>query len=463
MEREYALGHPAEKPTASPGVDAKPRKPASLLHSLAYFVPSYFLAIMGYLAQNMIAARMLGQSQFGYYVVILTVTTLVGQFSLLGVHRAGLREAARANDAETLGQLRRGVRAVLRIPLPIASTLTGAAVWAWQGNHPTAVVTAVLSAMLVYQSGYQVVTTNFLRGMGHVRTANLLAGRSGGALAAVAQAGSLLAIAWLAPHSGLPGVLLGTVVGYALPLAWVWLVLQRSWPGAEGQARALADLRTVLKRDWKFTFSQSGGFLNSTVELWLAAAALTAGEASLFAAAQRIGRVLVIPATSLHIVFSPAIARLAKADNARQLEFLVRTASSLTTVVTGVLWLPMILVPHFVLGTVFPDTFKLAATALVLISTGYLLNAVSGMSGTTLSMSHHEGQLALITWCVVATRVVSGLVFAHLGGVTGLAASSAVISVLFYTATWTAVRRRLGISTHATLRPRLSLLGRIAG
>lgn len=453
----------AGQPKASPRVASKRPKPTSLIQSLAYFVPSYFLAIMGYLALNVVAARMLGASSFGYYVVLLTVTTFIGQFSLLGVHRAGLREAARADDTETLAHLRRGVQAVLRVPLPITSVLTGAAVWAWLAGDPSAVVTAVLTAILVYESGYGVVTTNFLRGLGHLRAASLVAGRSGGALVAVVQVVCVLVVARLAPDSGLPGVLLGTVVGYALPLAWVWWLLHRSWPHAGGPTRTLHDLRTVLKRDWRFTISQSGGFLNSTVELWLGAAMLTAPEASLFAAAQRLGRLLVIPATSLSIVFSPAVSRLAKAGNPRQLELLVRTASSVATVLSGVLWVPMVLAPHLVLRIVFSDTFAPAASALILISTGYLLNSVSGMSGTTLSMSHHEGDMAVISWCVVAARVVSGVVAASLGGPVALAASSAMISVLFYSATWTTVRRRLAISTHATLRPRLSLLARIPG
>jgi O-antigen/teichoic acid export membrane protein len=411
----------------------------------------------------MVAARMLGPSTFGYYAVLLTVTTFIGQFSLLGVHRAGLREAARAEDPDTLAKLRRGVQAVLRIPLPITSVLAGVVVWARFGGDRAAAVTAVLSAILIYESGYGVVTTNFLRGLGHLRAASLLAGRSGGALVAVVQVACVLLVAVVAPDSGLNGVLLGTVVGYALPLVWVWWVLSRSWPHRGERARPLHDLRTVFKRDWKFSVSQSGGYLNSAVELWLGAALLTAPEASLFAAAQRIGRLLVIPATSMSVVFSPAVSRLAKSDNRRQLELLVRTASSVTTAVSSLLWVPIVVAPQLVLSLVFSSKFAPAASALVLIATGYLLNAVSGMSGTTLSMSHHEGDTAAITWCVVAVRVVSGAVCAQLGGSVALAASSAAISVLYYAATWTAVRRRLGISTHATLRPRLSLLRRIPG
>jgi O-antigen/teichoic acid export membrane protein len=435
----------------------------SLLRALIYFVPSYALAIVGYLAVNVVAARMLGPSGFGYLVVLLTVAGLVAQLALLGIHRAGLREAARAEDPETLAHLRGQVRAVLLVPLPCASVFTALVVWLIHPGAESGVHTAVLSGILVYQSGYQILSANFLRGLGHIRTASLLSGRSGGALVAVVQAVAVGMVAWVAPDSGLAGVLLGVVAGYVGPLGFAWWVLNRSWPAARGPHHTFRELRTVMKRDWRFTFSQSGGYLNSTVELWLGGVLLTAGGTSLFAASQRLGRLLVIPATSLAIVFGPAIARLSSGDERAQLQTLVRTAASVTTALSAVVWLPMVIAPELMLRTIFGPGFESAAPALVLIATGYLLNAVSGMSGKTLSMSHYEGDLAIINWVVVAMRVVSGVVCAYLWGITGLAASSLVISVAYYLANWLAVRRRLSISTHATLRPNLRILARIRG
>ena len=439
-----------------------PRRSTSLGRSLAYFVPSYALAILGYLALNVIAARVLGPGSFGYYAVLASVTTLVGQFSLLGVHRSGLREAARADDDATLAHLRRGVRAVLSVPLPIASVVTGAVLVVLTGPSADGFVLGLLTAVLVYESGYQIATTNFLRGLGHLRAASLLSGRSGGALVAVSQTACVGLVALLAPDPGLNAVMLGTVVGYAGPLVWAGWLLRRSWPVAAGGSTRAA-LKEVLRRDWKFTFTQSGGFLNTNVELWIAALVLPAEGASLFAAVQRIARLLVIPATSLQIVFSPAIARLSHRGKTQQLDRLVRTASSVTTAASFVVFLPIVLAPKVILGTVFGDTFSDGGTALLLISTGYLLNAVSGMSGTTLSMAQHEGRMAVITWCVVSGRVLMGLGGALLAGVVGLAATSAVVSVLFYAATWLSVRRLLGLSTHLTLRPDLSMLRRVSG
>src|SRR4051812_41162500 len=166
------LGSPASRvQPAGVGSGPTPRRSTSLGRSLAYFVPSYALAMLGYLALNVIAGRMLGAASFGYYAVLASVTTLVGQFSLLGIHRAGLREAARADDDETLGKLRGGVRAVLLVPLPITSLVTAVVLVAVMGADAKGLTLGALTGILVYESGYQVLSTNFLRGLGHVRAA----------------------------------------------------------------------------------------------------------------------------------------------------------------------------------------------------------------------------------------------------------------------------------------------------
>jgi hypothetical protein len=85
---------------------------------MVWFVGSYGVAIVGYVVLNAAASRLLGAQDFGYFVVAITATTLLGQIGLLGVHRSGLREAATMDltDLEGLALLRRGVRAVSLVP-----------------------------------------------------------------------------------------------------------------------------------------------------------------------------------------------------------------------------------------------------------------------------------------------------------------------------------------------------------
>ena len=96
------------------------------------------MAILGYLALNAVAARLLGPAGFASFVVLLTLTTLVGQLGLLGVHRSGVREAARAEHPDEVAELLHGVKAVLGLPLPLASLGCSLGVWAWQGFDATA-------------------------------------------------------------------------------------------------------------------------------------------------------------------------------------------------------------------------------------------------------------------------------------------------------------------------------------
>ncbi len=455
--------------TAKPGRDdaeqaaARP-KPLSLMGALAYFAPSYAVSIGANVVLNAAAARALGVADYGYFVLAFTATVLVGQFSLLGVHRSGLREAARADSAEAVAALRQGVRAILLIPLPLASVATAAVMWVLRGGDPDDLATAAVSGFLVFFAGYQKIAANFLRGLGHSRAATLITGRSGGSLIALGQAVCVVLVAWLMPGWGLPGVLAGTAVGYLIPLTWAASVLRRRWPAAgERRHRTLHDLRVVVKRDWKFSMSQTGGFLSSTLELWVAGVVLSGGATSLFAAAHRLSHFLVVPYMAMQVVFGPALARLTAKDEHGHLEPLVRTAATVATLASGVLWLPMVIVPGLVLTGVFGAGFDDAIPALMLLASAYLLNASSGPSSITLSMSHHEGDVAWISWGMMAPRVASGVACAWAWGVTGLAASTAAMAVITYALSWAAARRRVGISTHATLHPDVSLLRRIRG
>jgi O-antigen/teichoic acid export membrane protein len=109
------------------------------------------------------------------------------------------------------------------------------------------------------------------------------------------------------------------------------------------------------------------------------------------------------------------------------------------------------------------EEFTAAVPILVLLATGYFLNSVTGPSTVALSMSHHEGDVALVNWAAVVARVVAGLVCAHFWGAIGLAASAATITALTYFVLWWAARRRVSVSTHATLRPDPSLLRKVSG
>ena len=121
-----------------------------------------------------------------------------------------------------MAELRDGVHAVTVSTLPAVALLTGVAGFLYASGHPwgTRLAMAAGVVVLVHLSGQQKVWASFLRGLGHVRFASLLEGRSGGSVVAAAQALAVVAVWQLFPDWGLPGAMAAAALGFALP-GWV--------------------------------------------------------------------------------------------------------------------------------------------------------------------------------------------------------------------------------------------------
>jgi O-antigen/teichoic acid export membrane protein len=439
---------------------------SSLSGAIVWFGASYGVALIGYLGINAIASRLLGPGEFGYFVIAVSLTTVIGQMGLIGTHRAGLRDAARleSGDRQLIQTLRRGIRGVSLVTLPVTGLLAGAATWAvatgYSSHSRLALSLGVL--VLVVLGGQQKLWANYLRGFGHIRLASLLEGRSGGAAVSLLQAVLLLAVYEFAPHLGLVGAICAVALGYVPPilLAWRWTAVH--WKTIETPWTLYADTRLVLTRNWRFASVQLGTYVNANLELWIASLFLTSVDTSRFGAADRLVLLLVVPMTSLQVVFSPAVARLAGTDPGRT-ERLVRTGATLATLVTAFLWVPMLVAPGWLLGVVYGKHFEAAGAALMILTLGYMANVLSGLSGTVLAMSDREGTVAAMNWWAVLLRVALAVPAGLLLGIKGLAASEAFVSTVLSLVLWWHTRSVTGIRTHVTLRPSIALARRTAG
>jgi O-antigen/teichoic acid export membrane protein len=441
----------------------------SINRSFGWFASSYGVALVGYIVVNYCVAHLVGRHDFGFFLVMVTAAGIVGQLGLVGADRSGLREAARLEDhaGHELGQLRAGVRAVCTTTLPAAALGTGAVVALVAHRHGAAswIVLGCCTGIMVYLNGLQKLTACFVRGLGGIRLAGLLEGRSGGALVAVGQAVAVGLLWWRLPGAGLSGSMIAVTVGFAIPIFWACYRLHRTWAAAtptRGQS-PWHGLRTVVRRDWKFASNQVGGYVHSTLDLWLCAVLLSAEATSAFGAGLRAAQFLLIPTTSIQVVFAPAISRMSRDHQIRRLERLVRTGSSFATVMAVLLWVPMVFAPGPVLGTMFGSGFAGDGPILTLLATGFLLNSATGLSATTLAMSRKEGWVSVALWGGLVLRIMFGTVAALMCGPVGLAASSMTVTILLYFGLWGLARYQTGVATHLTLRPSLRLLSRVAG
>jgi O-antigen/teichoic acid export membrane protein len=437
---------------------------------MAWFVVSYAGAILGSLALNAGAGRWLGTAEFGYFVSALAAGTLLGQVGLVGSHRSGLRELARLRDKDdphAMAVLRNGVRAVSLTTLPLVGLAAGSIAWFLAVDQPLLVRAALALGTigLVVLAGQQQLWANYVRGLGYVRFASLLEGRSGGALVAGLQAALLLTLWHLFPGWGLGGALAAVALGLVAPVLLSRRLVKNQWRDLdEPRPRLLRDLRFTVGRDWRFLSVQVATYLNVSTEIWIAAVLLSGVDASLYSAGQRLALLLALPLLALQVVFAPAIARMAvNLEETPSLEPLLRTGASVATVLSLVLSLPMLVAPGFVLDLVYGPGFAEAAPVLLLLAVGFFGNVATGLAGTTLSMLGLEGVAAQVQWTGAAIRVALGVPAALIWGLMGLTVSALTVSIFVFTLMWLRARQHLGVFTHATLRPELYLLRRTSG
>ncbi len=449
-------------PTAPPVKASRPR--ASLLGALGWFAASYGFAIFGSLGVNAIASRWLGVEGFGYFVIATTVSTGIGQLALLGVHRAGLRDAATmeagADHDTVLRDLRSAARGAIMVSLPVFSLVAAGVLYVVlsRASSGDRYLLAAVFGVLVFLNGLQKLWASFLRGMGVVRLAGLLEGRSGGALVVVTQAGALALGWWLLAPTGLAGALVAISIGYLLPVLVLGAVVQRRWRHLERGAGAVTALVRSVRRSWRFAVNQFASYLGGIVEIWMAGLLLSALDTSLFSSAQRLALLIGIPMIALQVVFAPICARLLHQGETQRLERVLRTGATLAALGTMVLWVPTLVAPGLVLTVVFGEPFAAAAGILLVLSLGNAVNVLTGLSAAALTMSHREGTAATIQVSTLVLRIVVGTAAALVWGVLGLAISSATMSTLSYALMWWRARTLVGVSTHVTVRPDLRLL-----
>lgn len=454
-----ASRHPADNSTDPPSGRA------SLSRALLWFAVSYGGAMLGYLVVNAFAGRLLTDS-FGYFVIAVTVSTLLGQLGLMGVHRGGLREAARLGpgDVEGLRELKQGVRAVSFVMLPATAVLTAIGTFLAIGSASMSErwSISVIMGVLVWIGGEQKLWANYLRGFGQVRFASLLEGRSGGALASACQGLLIGGVLLLQPSWGLTGALGALAVGYALPVFVAWRRAARIWKHVKVTGSVFRDVKATLTRYWRFASYLIGSYLNSTIEIWVAAVVLTGLDLSLFSAAQRLSVLLAVPLASIGVVFSPVISRLVGRDD-KKLERLLRTGASMAALLTAAAWIPMLVAPGEIMSLIYGPGFAAGALVLFLLTLASIGNVATGMCGIVLTMSRHEKTVARIHWAAVAVRIPTGIIAGLFFGATGLGVSAVIVTTGLYVGLWAFAHRRLGVWTHPTLRPSFKLLRQTSG
>jgi O-antigen/teichoic acid export membrane protein len=166
--------------------------------------------------------------------------------------------------------------------------------------------------------------------------------------------------------------------------------------------------------------------------------------AGIMAVAVRLANLVSLGLAATNPMVSTIVAENHATGRLDRLQTSLRFASLLTVALTAGIAAPLILLGDDLLG-VFGEQFRTAYVALVILTAGQIVNALTGSVNAVLTMTGHQDRVAIIMLASAALNALLNIPLVLHYGVLGGAIASAVAVTLKNLAMLVAARRQLGI------------------
>jgi O-antigen/teichoic acid export membrane protein len=397
---------------------------------------------------NVLLARLLPPEEMGAYFLTFSTVSFLAVISQGGLNQAIVRFVA---ESMSRGQGQQA-RAAVKLAFLIV-TLTSAAVaglsaigpWHWLSSvfgSSAMDGMAGLAAVWVVVMSLQGLQAETFRGFHDIRAATLFGGLISGGLTVI-----VLGALWITYTGvGLGAVLLvALIAGGASVLVAGIAVRARLKTLPRGGATSV---KNVLHVAWPMFVSNLTAFLFTQADLWVLGVFRAEDEVAVYGAAAKVAAFVATPLAIANAVLPPVIAEYFAQGRKDELEQLLRTAATWTTVPAFVVAALFAATGPEVLETVFGPHYRSGAPVLLLLSIGYLIHVSTGSCGYALIMTGHQRVLMWISVCCGLLIPVGGAVVVPEYGAPGIAAIVATVIVFQNALMLFAVRKYLGIWTH---------------
>lgn len=220
-----------------------------------------------------------------------------------------------------------------------------------------------------------------------------------------------------------------TILSWLLSLSILTLVLLFFFPWKNLRSTVAYPSKDLLRLSFPMMFSAAFIFLSNWTDIFMLGALVTKEEVGIYNAAYKLAILALVVINAVNTVLAPKIAALHGENNLSAIKTEVHSATRLITYVTLPIVLALILLRRPLLG-LFGAEFVTGETALVVISVGLLLNALSGSVGQLLNMTQHQNQLKRFTLISVVVNVILNYVLIKQMGIVGAAIASLLSTLL---------------------------------
>ncbi len=414
------------------------------------------------MAVHMLLARFLTAEDFGAFVIASSLAVFFSMLAMFGLNTLLCRYVAESLAVDSPRRAALVICLSSRIGLVslLLAAIAGGACAHLVGEYgfdmpQLSRVSVAVAAWIVLLAVGQMIAELF-RGLHHLFAASALGGVTGGLIS------NLLFLGLLTGAAARGTMSFETAVMLVLPALLAAVVLGAvslylfAWPRADevedyaGHDLPKLTLRQVLGDAWPIALVQTVSFGVAQLDIWTVAR--FAGEADLafYAVARRVSLLVALPLTLVSLAIASSISELHARHDKQRLARVIRGAANVSTVMTLLLIAGIFIGAEWILAIGFGSEYQAGAGALRILCVGQLVYVLSGPSGVTLMMTGHQQIPLRITLATLPLYALGPWVVVRYGG-EGMAFVSASYLVLNNLLQWIAVRRSLGICTHATL------------
>ena len=384
-----------------------------------------------------LSAHLLGVSQVGTYFLTYSLVSVGTIFCLLGLDKAVVQEivARLANNQKDIAW------SYAKTSLSVVFVSTGALITLTISPVGHAVLRSApkfleLTSLIVPLSCWllvfslQSLIAEIFRGYHDIRLASVFGGASRNVL-------MLLALLWLSITKKSASVLdiVWIAVGctaISLAVAAI-LLLKRRMETRPQSAKAIEYFVVSSIPLMILSVSQLG---IREMHLWVTASFSTSTEVSLFGAITRLSTLLGMPLVVAGGVIQSSIAELYAKCERDKLETLMQTSAAIVFFPGALVCIVLMVAPDTILSLVYGVQFRMAATALVIISFSQIINLFTGSPGILMMMSGRRisvmsvGLVSGLIGLLITSLLVTSM--GHLGAAIGYASGIVIQNLLFW-------------------------------
>lgn len=399
---------------------------------------------------SIILARWLGKNGFGVYTYAMTWPALLGIPATLGFNNLLVREVAIYNSQSAWG-LMRGLLQCADVIVFIVSSLMAlvaiAIILNWgQFSQPDllpSLCIAMISVPFVSLISLRLATMNGLHRV-------VLGQMPEKLLAPLFFISLTISSYWfLRNQENITVWVMGLkLISLGITFVVGALLLARVLPQEIKQAKPEYKILTWLKDGLPFILLGGLVVINSNIDILMLGAFKGAGAVGVYAVVSRVTSLIVFGLVTLNSVLSPTFATLYAEGKLEELQNLVTHSTRIISLLALVMTLGLIALRSPILQ-LFGADFIYGQTALIILSVGYLVNALTGSVGLLLNMTGHARFSAATVAFAALINICLNWLLIPKWGVNGAATATAFSMIVSNVIGAILVRQKLGIKSSA--------------